>query len=106
MAFVLLKDEDGKDFISNTANIATIEAGNGDVVIQVHKGARVKGDRSLQDSLQAHFHVSAGKRTPEQAALDLAADIAQADRSGSNLDLRSRSPAPRKKEPYDPSAGW
>ena len=41
MAFVLLKDEDGQDFICNTANIASITADAADVFITVQKGATV-----------------------------------------------------------------
>ncbi|MBI1215584.1 MAG: hypothetical protein GC185_07185 [Alphaproteobacteria bacterium] len=106
MSFVILKDEDGEDFICNSANIASITAQGGDVVIAVHKGATVKGDRSLRSSIQEIFRLNAERRDPAGAALKLADDIAAADSKGVNLDLRKRCPPPRKKEPYDPAAGW
>jgi hypothetical protein len=106
MAFVLLKDEDGQDFICHSANIASITAGASDVVIEVHKGATVKTDRSLQSHLQQQFRISAERKTPESAALQLAGEIAAADRDGKNLDLRHRAPPTLTKNPYDPGYGW
>ena len=106
MAFVLLKDEDGKDFICHSANIASISAGASDVVIEVHKGATVKTDRSQQSHLQQHFRISADRKAPDAAALQLAGDIAAADRDGKNLDLRHRAPPALVKQPYDPGYGW
>ncbi|MEZ0261861.1 MAG: hypothetical protein ACAH80_12690 [Alphaproteobacteria bacterium] len=106
MAFVLLKDEDGQDFICNTANIASITADAADVFITVQKGATVTTNRPYESTLQHKFRLSAERSTPEKAALQLADDIAKADHDGKNLDLRHRSPPPVVKPPYDPYAGW
>lgn len=106
MAFVVLKDEDGQDFICNTANIASITASGTDVVLRVNKGAVVKTDRSHGTHLQEHFRLSAERKPADKAALLLADDIAAADRDGKNLDLRHRAPPALVKHPYDPGYGW
>ncbi len=106
MAFILLRDEDGDDFLCNTSNIASIEPGDNSCVIQVHRGVRVREYADQGKSrLQSYFRLSASKESLRDA-IDLADEIALADRNAKTLDLRSRCPAPVKKEPFNPARGW
>jgi hypothetical protein len=106
MAFVLLKDEDGDDFLCNTSNIASIEPAESGCIINVHKGTRVRewADQG-KSRLQSYFRLSAGKNSLRDA-IDLADEIALAERDAKTLDLRPRCPPPLKKEPYNPGRGW
>ena len=106
MAFILLKDEDGDDFLCNPSNIATIEPGQDSCIVALHRGTRVRewADQG-KTRLQSQFRVSAGKDALRDA-IDLADEIALADRTAKTLDLRHRCPPPVKKEPYNPARGW
>ena len=103
---MLLKDEDGDDFLCNTSNIASIEPGVESCTIRVHKGTYVRQYKDQGKSkLQEHFRLSASKDSLRDA-IDLADEIALADRDAKTLDLRPRCPPPLKKEPYNPGLGW
>ena len=106
MAFVLLRDEDGEDFLCNSSNIASITPAEDSCVINVHKGTNVKEYADIgRTRLQSQFRISAGK-SPLREAIDLADGIALADRNAKTLDLRDRCPPPIKKPPYNPGLGW
>jgi hypothetical protein len=107
MAFVLLRDEDGNDFLCNSTNIASIQPDGRDCVVTVHRGTRVKdyADRA-PSRLQSQFRLNAGPQDPLRAAIDLADEIAHADREAKTLDLRHRCPPPVEKRPFDPGLGW
>ena len=47
MSFILLKDEDGDDFLCNSTNISSITPSGRGCVISVHKGTRVREYGSL-----------------------------------------------------------
>jgi hypothetical protein len=107
MAFILLRDEDGNDYLCNSTNIASITPGERDCVISIHKGTRVREYAGMgRSKLQNEFRLAAGPCGPLQAAVDLADEIALADKAARTLDLRDRCPPPLKKEPFDPAKGW
>lgn len=106
MAFVLLKDEDGEDFLTNSSNIASITPAEGACIVTVHKGTNVREYADIGRSrLQTQFRLSAGKDALREA-IDLADEIALADRDAKTLDLRPRCPPPLVKPPYNPGLGW
>lgn len=107
MAFVLLKDEDGNDYLCNSTNIASITPSGRDCVITVHRGTRVlEYSDGSASRLQTQFRLAAGPQDPLRAAIDLADEIAIADKEAKTLDLRHRCPPPIQKKPYDPTLGW
>lgn len=106
MAFVLLSDEDGEDFLCNTANIASITPTEDSCIISVHKGTHVKEYADVgRTRLQEQFRISASGN-PLREAIDLADQIALADHEAKTLDLRPRCPPPLVKQPYNPGLGW
>jgi hypothetical protein len=106
MAFILLRNEDGEDFLCNSTNIASIEPAEGQCVINVHRGSYVREySNTGRSRLQSQFRLSASKDSLRDA-IDLADEIALADKTAKTLDLRDRCPPPINKRPYDPAAGW
>lgn len=107
MAFVLLRDEDGQDFLTNSTNISSITPADDTCIVTVHKGTHVRQYADQGPSrLQNQFRLSAMPGNALRSAIDLADEIALADKDCKTLDLRHRCPPPVMKQPYDPAAGW
>lgn len=106
MAFILLRDEDGQDFLTNSSNIASIIPSTDSCIITLHRGTNVKEYADIgRTRLQSQFRIAAGKDSLRDA-IDLADEIALADRDAKTLDLRPRCPPPITKPPYNPGLGW
>lgn len=89
MGFILLKTLDDRDFISNTANILTIETRDTAIDLHVQRPA-VTTSIWNGSGLQKVFSITVERGTAKQKAIELAKEINAAEKSGELLDLRDR----------------